>query len=413
MSLSSALALPAVLLLAFTVAAEPAAPPKLVVVPFAALSGSVPQRAGTKASGMLATEIRNTEGLTLVDPRKGTVADPAQEGLVHARKLVEEASNHRKKRKFRLAEESLTQALAQYKTSAAGISDVGELADAYALLAAIDYNTGRDEEGAKNLTHALNLAPGRALPLAASSPGFTRVVQETRKSLDAAPKGALLVESTPAGAAVWLDGVAVGSSPLQVRSIPAGLHFWRVTMPSGTAGGLVEIAGGKSVKVAGQMPTRDPESKILAALSQNRIDAELVAAAKEHAAAAQSDLLLLGALSSDSKGLTLDSFLFSAATGEVRRLQRASFDVELLSAGMELFNLATSMKEKGAKAGEVVRIPSAVSLTALSGSSKVAEVQYGAQAKEAAQEEGAAEPARSDTGAAPVEKRRVPLKKTP
>src|SRR5688572_29265457 len=98
----------------------PASSLKLAVVPFAALSGDVPQRAGSKAAGMFSTELKNTEGLQLAEVKRTAPPDPHAEGLERARKLVSEAKDLRQKRKFRLADETLQKALGEYRTAAAG-----------------------------------------------------------------------------------------------------------------------------------------------------------------------------------------------------------------------------------------------------------------------------------------------------
>ncbi len=409
-------------------AAEPAKPaeaapapaassaPKLAILPFAALGGDIPQRTGPKAAGMLTTEFKSVEAVQLLDTRKANAgADPFADGLAAARKGVEEAKDLRKKRKFRLADEALAKAVAGYRALAPGVTDIGEVADAYALWSAVQYNTGRDDEGLRSLSSALSLAPDRELPLAATSPLFARVVTDVRKGVKASAKNLLSVESTPAGGAVFVDGIPLGGSPLQVKDVPAGLHFWKVALANGeTVGGVVEVVHGKPSKVSGVATTKDPESRMLAQLAQNKLDAELVAAAKEHATALQADMLLFGALSKDGKGLSLDSFLYVASSNEVRRLQRTSFDGELLSAGMEFYNLAGTLTAKGAKVGDLVKLPAAVVSGPAPNGTKLAEAKYGVQpGKEVALD--AVEPvegAKDDGPRKPLEnKSRAPLKK--
>lgn len=400
-------------------AAAPAAPastaPKLAILPFAALGGDIPQRTGPKAAGMLTTEFKSVEAVQLLDTRKSNAgADPFADGLAAARKSVEEAKDFRKKRKFRLADEALAKAIAGYRQQAPGVTDIGEVADAYALWSAVQYNTGRDDDGAKSLATALALAPDRELPLAQTSALFARLVSDTRKGVKASAKNVLAVESTPAGGAVFIDGIPLGGSPLQVKEVPAGLHFWKVALANGeTVGGVVDVVNGKPSKVTGSSTTKDPESRMLAQLAQNKLDAELVAAAKEHAAALSADLLLFGALSKDGKGLALDSFLYVASANEVRRLQRTSFDGELLSAGMEFFSLAGTLTAKGTKVGDLVKVPSAVVSGPAPGGTKLAEAKYGVQpGKEVAIDAEPTEAVKDDGPRKPLEtKTRAPLKK--
>ena len=399
-------------------AAAPAAgaAPKLAILPFAALGGDIPQRTGPKAAGMLTTEFKSVEAVQLLDTRKSTtLADPFADGLAAARKAVQEAADLRKKRKFRLADEALARAIAGYRQLAPGVTDIGEVVDAYALWSAVQYNTGRDDEGLKSLSTALALAPDRELPLAATSALFARVVADTRKGVKASAKNLLAIESTPAGGAVFVDGIPLGGSPLQVKEVPAGLHFWKVVLANGeTVGGVVEVVNGKPAKVSGAATTRDPESRMLAQLAQNKVDAELVAAAKEHAAALSADLLLFGALSKDGKGLALDSFLYVASTNEVRRLQRTTFDGELLSAGMEFYNLAGTLTAKGSKVGDLVKVPAVVVSGPAPNGTKLAEARYGVQPGKEIAIEGVepVEAVKDDGPRKPLEgKSRAPLKK--
>lgn len=360
----------------------PAAPPKVAVMPFAALSGDVPQRAGHKASAMLANEFKNLDAVSLVQLPKGAEnagsTEKLNEGLAKARALVEQAKAHRKNRKFRLAEDALNQAIGAYRQNAAGITDVAELMDAYALLSAVLYNTGRDEEGHSALLTAVSFAPSRDLPLAQTSALFGRVVLDTRKAVQLAQKGSLLVESTPSGAQVTVDGITLGATPIEVKDVPAGQHVWRVLLPSGeTVGGVVEVAAGKQAKVAGQTTTADPESRALSQLSQNKLDDSALKAITEVGRSADAEVVLFGGMSRDGKNLALDAYVFSLTTNEVRRLPRLNFDTELLSAGMEFYNLAGDLSKKAMRTGELVKLPATVATGPVVATNRLATAQYG------------------------------------
>lgn len=390
---------------------------KLSVMPFAALTGDVPPRAGTKATGMLTQEFKSADTFQLVDVKKDGKDDPAAAALDAARKAVEEAKAHRAKKKFRLAEEALKKAIAEYEKAATALPEMGELVDALALLSAVQFNTGRDEEGQKSLNQALALAPDRELPLAATSALFSKLVESSRKNLKDGPKGSVLLESSPSNAPVTLDGLALGATPLMVKDVPPGLHVWRAQLPTGEAlGGFLEVQAGKQATAKAASSSKDPESRLLTALAMNKLDADALNAAKEQAKAAEADLLVFGALSKDGKGLVLDSFLFAAASGEIRRLPRARFDTELLSAGMEFYNLAGELAKKGKTVGEAVKVPSGVALAlAAGGAAKTAEAKYGVVPGKELDVEGidtATGPATgpSDGQRKPLEqKRRVPL----
>lgn len=372
--LSLALALAASL----SAAAQDTPKSKLSVMPFAALTGDVPPRAGAKATGMLTQEFKSADSFQLVDAKKDQGDDAATAALDEARKLVEDAKAQRAKKKFRLAEEALTKAVAAYEKAATALPEMGELVDAYALLSAVQFNTGRDDEGQKSLNHALALAPDRELPLAATSALFSKLVESSRKNLKDGPRGSVLLESSPSNAPVTLDGLALGATPLLVKDVPPGVHVWRAQLPTGEAlGGFVEVLAGKQASAKAASSSKDPESRLLTALAMNKLDADALAAAKDQAKAADADLLVFGALSKDGKGLALDSFLFAAASGEIRRLPRARFDTELLSAGMEFYNLAGELAKKGKTVGEAVKVPAGVATSLVASASKTAEAKYG------------------------------------
>lgn len=367
--LALAVALPAV--------AQDTPKSKLSVMPFAALTGDVPARAGVKATGMLSQEFKSADSFTLVDVKRDTADDPATQALEEARKAVEEAKAQRAKKKFRLAGESLERAIAAYGKAASALPEVGELADAWALLSAVQYNTGRDDDGQLSLNRALALAPDRELPLAATSPLFAQVVEASRKHLKEGPRGTLLLESSPSNAPLTLDGLTLGATPLLVKDVPPGLHVWRAQLPTGEAlGGVVEVQPGKQATVKSSGSSKDPQARLLTALALNKLDAEALSAAKEQAKDAGADFLVFGALSKDGNGLALDSFLLAAASGEVRRLPRARFDTELLSAGMEFYNLAGELTKKGKDVGVAVKVPSNVT-TLPATATTTAEAKYG------------------------------------
>ena len=426
MRLSTALLLALPSLLAPTAFAEGepgAAPQKLVVIPFAALSGDVPARAPAKAAAMLTTELKGVESLEVVSAPKAEGKhgqDRDQEALAAARAEVEKAKALRGKRKFKAAEQALRAALDQYRLAAGALPEVGEVADAWALLSAVLYNTGRDEEGLAALNAALALGPSRELPLAQTSALFARVVAEARKGVQAGPRGTLLAESTPAGATFVLDGVALGPTPMEVKDVPAGSHAWKVQLPTGERlGGTVEVAGGKQAKVSARAPVEDAESRAVASLAANTVDDALVKAVSEQARAAEAELALFGALSRSGSQLQFDLFLFTAGQKPVvRRLPTLSFDPDLLEAGMKFYELAGEFKARGTGLGDAVRVPSPVSLETLANKPKLSSATYGVAPRAASDEpslDDAVTPTTPATPAgprAPLEgQKRKPLKR--
>ena len=94
-------------LLSLTARAQEADPKqKLLLMPFATLSGEVAPRLGVKAAGMLLTELKNSEKFELVELKKSSDEAARVDALAAAKKLASEAAEFRAKRKFRLTDEA-------------------------------------------------------------------------------------------------------------------------------------------------------------------------------------------------------------------------------------------------------------------------------------------------------------------
>ena len=118
---------------------------------------------------------------------------------------------------------------------------------------------------------------------------------------------------------------------MKKRAQFAEAYLWRVQMPGETKGGWVEVEGARQAKVSTRSLGTDGESTLIAGMALNRFEADWLKAAKDHAQKVGVDLLLVGALSREGKGLALDSFLYDAQKHSLSRLPKTRFDTELLS----------------------------------------------------------------------------------
>lgn len=349
-----------VLLLSLLLGASSSAqgtPKRVAVLPFQALSGDVPGKAGPRLTQRLATEVRGVEGLELAEPPE---TEPPPDALAQAREAVKEAESRWKKHDLTGAEASLSRALETYSTStvAAALPSGHELADAYALRAAVRYSQGRDEEAARELSWALSLSPGRALPLAATSPLFTRTVERVHAALQQQPRGTVRFSSLPPGVPVTLDGQPVESAPVRVVEVPPGVHLWRAQMPSGElAGGVVEALSNKEVEVKVQPPGEGPDAVLAAALAGNRVDASAVDAATALGQTLRAELVLFGTVTRTEKGLAMDAFVHAPGSKTLRRVPRIVLDADLLDAGPPLRELSSTLAARGALLGDTVTLP--------------------------------------------------------
>jgi hypothetical protein len=352
-----------VLLLALLLGVSPAfAKPrdtrkKVAVLPFQAVSADVPARSGPRVAARLASELHVTPGLRLATPPASEDAPPP-DALSIARAAVKEAVSAREARDFPRADAALGRALEAYAAGAASLTDASELADAYALRAAVRYATGRDDEATATLSHALAIAPGRALPLASTSSLFAHTVERVRTEGAARPRGSVRIGSVPPGVAVTLDGHPVGTAPVRVTGVPPGAHLWRAVLPSGdTVGGVVEVAPGREAEVTVLPTGTGPTAKLALALAYDRLDAEALDAASALGREAKADLVVFGTVSREGNVLAVDAFVLAPGATAPRRLPRQSMDAELLEAGAPLQALANALAAQGAEAGTEAALP--------------------------------------------------------
>src|SRR5262249_45354483 len=151
-------------------------------------------------------------------------------------------------------------------------------------------------------------SPGRALPLAATSPLFARTVERVHAALQQQPRGTVRFVSVPPGVPVTLDGQPVQSAPVRVVEVPPGLHLWRATLPSGEAtGGVVDALSNKEVEVQVKPPGEGPGVVLAAALAGNRLDAAAVDAATALGQTLRAELVVFGTVSRMDQGLAMDA----------------------------------------------------------------------------------------------------------
>jgi len=347
------------LLGALPASAKPGTAVKVAVLPFQALSADVPARAGPRVTARLISEVHPTQGLALAEPPRASEGAPPAP-LATARAAVKEATAAREARDFARADAALGRALDAYAAGAADLTESSELADAHALRAAVRYATGRDEDAAASVTHALALAPGRPLPLASTSPLFAKTVERVRASHQSRPRGSVRFDSVPYGLPVTLDGQPVGAAPVQVTEVPPGAHLWRAVLPSGEAvGGVVEAVSGRQTVVTARPPGTGPDATLALALASNRLDATALDAASALGRSAGADLVVFGTVTREDAGLALDPFVLAPGDKAPRRLPRLTVDTGLLDAGPLLRGCVAALAARGVEAG----IPEALPMT--------------------------------------------------
>jgi hypothetical protein len=152
--------------------------------------------------------------------------------------------------KDRDAERALKSALADYRRAAAALKDCSGLCQATALMAASLERRG-DVEGARAaLLDLLALEPNKPLQGARYRPSLVKLREAVLQSREASMRGSLVLDTSPEGAQVFVDGAQVGSTPYQNAALTYGRHFVRVERAGyATQGRFVDIHGDEEVRL--------------------------------------------------------------------------------------------------------------------------------------------------------------------
>jgi hypothetical protein len=338
-----------------------AATSRISVLTFAPLSGDLPARAGDKAADLLASELKSINELE-VAPRTKAIGNPAADAWAAAKKKLAEARAALGQKNPVKAEADYREALAGFQKGLSATENYQEAVDALAELGALQYRRGKDEEGAATILDALRLSVGRQLRVIDQAPSFAPNAEAMTKKVASLAKGSVRVESTPAGADVFVDGENAGKAPVLVKGLPEGKHYFNAILPSSERWGAVaDVAGGgKVIHLRAQSGAEGPAADLNSQLAENHVDLQALAAAKASAKASNSKLIVFGALHRMTDGLALDAFLYNATTDKLIRLKRVEFDSEMIDAGVQMDKLVSEIQQRLTTPGTDLHLPARV-----------------------------------------------------
>jgi hypothetical protein len=361
--------------------------PKVAVVPFAPLSGDVPNNAGSKAAEVFLTALKGHENLSAQDASASAAEDPAahlkkaNEGLLAARKQLDAGQPQ-------AAKAALEAVLTEFTAGAAALDDLDALADAYAALSRARYQTGDDEGGLKALDEAEALRPGRDFLEARSSPLFASLAAKEKDRVLAAAKSSVQINSVPPGASARIDGLDAGRTPVLVKDLPPGPHAWKVELPSGASvGGVVETQAGQKATVVGAAAGSGPAAALVSQVAGNALGPDALAAMKNAASGLDVAYVVFGGLHAEGSDLVLDSFVYSTKGNAFARLPQAKFDADLVSAGQSLSAVANDVAGRvvAGTLGMAAKVPAKISDSVSAGeASELSEFRFPAPGSEAA-----------------------------
>ncbi|RKH51182.1 PEGA domain-containing protein [Corallococcus sp. AB049A] len=162
----------------------------------------------------------------------GLPDDPAaQASFARAKKGYEESVKAFEAREYEDAERKVRATLKELEGSVASMTSCFPLCDALALHGAILQLRGDVEEAKLLLIDLMALNPTFELNPKRFSRDFISLRVQVATSRTSQLRGSATFKSRPAGARVYVDGEAVGYTPLTLPTLPVGKHLVRMERP--------------------------------------------------------------------------------------------------------------------------------------------------------------------------------------
>lgn len=344
-----------------------AAAEKVYVVPYAPVFGRLPVELGVKTARLVAEELEAQEGLSVVTgptlqigSRARTNTAKTTKNLARAEKLVARGDQAMGSLEFEDAVSKYKAALKMFEQNVVGLEDFDRLTYVRLNLATAMFRTHQEGQGERVLADVVRTSPETTLDASLYPPVFLRTFNGIRRKMLRLTRGAVSVVSNPPGAKVSLDGRLLGVTPIIIKDLVRGKHVvrvdadgadpWvRVVDVSPTKVGRLEVDLGGSLD--------GPVGELVASVGNNEITKGVLAQAGIVAKKVGARFLIIGAMDKGEGTYEVKSFLYDSKSNELGELSAVTFDTEMLGAAIEVYRLASEIKEAISEFPDPVDLP--------------------------------------------------------
>jgi hypothetical protein len=222
------------------------------------------------------------------------------------------------------AVESLSEAIVLFEQAAAGLSDVEPLVEALTFQGAAYALLDRRKDAGETFMKALSLNPNLALASSRFPEPAPTLFAKAQDKLKKRPTGSISVYSTPAGAAVWVDGLFRGSAPIALDGLPMGRHYVRVARDGYvTFGASVEVRPGEESTVQASLQPTAQSAKFEDLTSRIATGSE--PALGQMATLFRSDRVFITVVQAAGSDVTVFAYLMDGISGNVVKQANKSF----------------------------------------------------------------------------------------
>ncbi|MBI4817350.1 MAG: PEGA domain-containing protein [Deltaproteobacteria bacterium] len=340
---------------------EARAEPSILVVPYQGLGKGITPELSEQTTVAISQELENA-GLKVIradaspeekakEPKEQKSAPGAQDpgAAKKAQQLIAQAQAAMEDSELDAAISNLDKATKLLEANAEAVPDLRLLAEAYLQLGVAYFQNGDEDQGDEALGKAIHLDPDKKLDGSEYPPIFLRVYERSRYDVLRRPRASIEVKA-PAGAQLLLDGRNLGKTPMVLEEVLPGTHWIRIER-AGEASEVqkVMVRSKRSVVVefggAGEAATSEATGGLAGAIAANQIEESNLGELSAMAKAAGADFVLFGGIYKTETAYNIYSALI-APSGEAGRVIDIAFDLDMLTAQIEVFKLVEDVKKQ-------------------------------------------------------------------
>lgn len=347
--------------------AAEAAKPKILVLPYQPMSKDIAPEL-TEQTTLVVSDEMQAAGLEVIraddlfeakaggGKKRGSSGADAPLGdpdaQAKALELVQKGEGALDDEEFADAARHFKGAIKLLEDNGDAVDDLRLLSDIYLKLGVALFRNGDEDEGDDALAKAVHYAPDRRLSDKEWPPIFIRVYDRARYNVLKRPRARVEVKAQ-AGASVLFDGRNLGKAPIVLTDALPGVHWVRLETPGQPPKAKrVALRGNATIVLEFEGESEAPSEAaegVAAALAANELQKGHVDEARDAGRKAGADLVMLGAIHKTATAYNIYTVFIDVQSGKVGRLVDVAFDLDMLSAQIEVFKLAedAALQAKG------------------------------------------------------------------
>lgn len=325
---------------------------KVLVLPYQPIFRSVAQGKVATATQLLNKELTQKDGLVVI---RGAVANgngngtkPTLDSAMAAKKEAEEAEANRD---IGAAITARKKVIAEIeKNAAATIEKADDYILAHHYLARAYFWSGNDKDAKRAIEDAARLRPSFEVPAGEFSRLYRKWLRKAGTKIMKNKRGELFVKSGLPGARIYLDGREMDVAPVLLQKVVPGKHLLTAVVEGVPAfGGTVDVKAGKKATFTvsfGGSVGGDSVGDVADAIAANSVPKSAVKSAIAAGKSAGAKFVVAGGLAKDEDHLNVHTFVFDVDKGSVATLDVVNFDLELLTAEADVFQVVNAINNK-------------------------------------------------------------------